>query len=101
MSKKRMNKEEQIADVQAKLAEARAKRMALAEKAAPKIDEDMDVKQLFISFWAKNRAQYGKERDFADILWLHLKSAGFNKPEMFEDGIRHFGLTKSTQSLGK
>lgn len=98
MGKKRLNKEEQVADVKAKLAEARAKRLALSEKAQPKQD-DTDVKQAFHSYWAKNRSQYGKDKDFADILWLHLKSAGFDKPELFGRGIEHFGLQKAKQSL--
>lgn len=98
MAKKRLNKEEQVADVKTKLAEARAKRLALSGKTEIKT-EDIDLKQAFLSFWAKNRSQYGKEREFGDILWLHLKSAGFDKPELFGRGIEHFGLKKAKQSL--
>lgn len=99
MSKKRMNREEQIEDVQAKLAEARAKRLKNAEEAGIKV-EQADLKPEFLAFWAQERANYSKERDFAEILWLHLKATGHDKPEKFLAGIEHFGLKKSKQSLG-
>lgn len=102
MSKKRLTKEEQIQDVQERLKEARAKRLqAYYDKMGeiPKETPKDDYKEEFKSFWIKNRSLYGKDKDFGDIVWLHLKSAGFCTPDKFEAGIEHFGLSKAKQSL--
>lgn len=99
MSKKRPNKDEQMQDVQTKLAEARAKRLArhnAAEK--PQATEKNDEKEAFQAFWSRERNKFQKDKEFGDLVWIHLKAAGFDKSELFEKGCEHFGL-KTKQSL--
>ena len=93
MSKKRLNREEQIEAVQSKLDEARQARLEFIKNKAPK-KVDSDFKVSFQEFWAQNRRSYGKGKELEEIIWLHLKAIKHDKPELFEAGIKHFGLTK-------
>jgi hypothetical protein len=52
-----------------------------------KNNEREEFRQFFIKI--KNKLQL--KNSMEEILWLHLKSSGFDKSEKFEDGIRHFG----------
>jgi hypothetical protein len=54
---------------------------------ARKINDREKFRQFFIKI--KNKLQL--KNSMEEILWLHLKSSGFDKSEKFEDGIRHFG----------
>lgn len=54
----------------------------------------IDDKEQFRAFWAMNRKAYKKPKELEDVIWAHLKAAGFDKPELFEQGIQHFGLKK-------
>lgn len=53
-----------------------------------------NVREQFSAFWAVAKKSYKRSKDMEDILWAHLKSSGFDKPEFFEKGIEHFGLKK-------
>jgi hypothetical protein len=53
-----------------------------------------DTREAFAAFWAIAKKDYRKSKDLEDILWAHLKASGFDKPELFEKGLEHFGLKK-------
>lgn len=60
---------------------------------APKEQKQSD-REAFSSYWASAKKSYKKAKDLEEVLWAHLKSAGFAKPELFEKGLEHFGLKK-------
>jgi hypothetical protein len=53
-----------------------------------------DAREAFSAFWAVAKKDYKKTKDLEEILWAHLKASGFDKPELFEQGLEHFGLKK-------
>jgi hypothetical protein len=53
-----------------------------------------DAREAFSAFWAVAKKDYKKTKDLEEILWAHLKASGFDKPELFEKGLEHFGLKK-------
>jgi hypothetical protein len=53
-----------------------------------------DAREAFAAFWAVAKKDYKKTKDLEEILWAHLKASGFDKPELFEQGLEHFGLKK-------
>lgn len=61
-------------------------------KVQPVEMDDQKARESFRNFWALNRRKYNKPRDLEDIIWAHLRAAKFDKPELFEKGIEHFGL---------
>jgi hypothetical protein len=69
--------------------------VALKNFDAPKKKQAND-RQLFATFWASNKKEYGREKDreIEDVLWAHLRASGMNKPELFKSGMEHFGLKK-------
>ena len=78
------------------LEEAKAYRASLY-KPVPRVLPEQERREEFRLFWAKNRTKYGRDKDLEDVLWIHLKSAKFDDPNKFEEGLKHFGLKK----LGK
>lgn len=60
---------------------------------APK-KETKSARDAFSSFWASAKKEYKRDREMEDILWAHLTASGFDKPELFEKGLQHFGLKK-------
>lgn len=70
--------------------EYRASRQSNFE--APASSEN--VREQFSAYWAIAKKEYKRSKDMEDILWAHLKAAGFDKPELFEEGLEHFGLKK-------
>ena len=86
----RQEREEQEMSAQ----ESRAFRAALA-KPEHKTLTDEEKREEFRIFWAQAKSQYGKGRNLEEVLWLHLKAMKMDKPEQFEDGLNHFGLTKT------
>ena len=93
---KKMSRDEQIEDVQSRLAAARAKRLEKAKKKETK--QELATKEQFSLWWAKNRFKYNKSKDLEVILWAHLCAIGCKKQADFERGIEHFGLKKASQS---
>jgi len=73
------------------LEEAKAYRASL-HKAVPEILSEETKKDLFRAFWAQEKSKYGKPKDLEAILWAHLKAIKHDAPELFEQGIKHFGL---------
>lgn len=53
-----------------------------------------DARESFRTFWALVKKDYKKPKELEDILWAHLKASGFDKPDLFEKGLQHFGLKK-------
>jgi hypothetical protein len=53
-----------------------------------------DAREAFSAFWAIAKKDYKKSKDLEEVLWAHLKASGFDKPELFEQGLEHFGLKK-------
>lgn len=75
------------------LAESRAYRLSLF-KERTKVLSDLEKREKFRLFWAKNKNKYSDSKDMEDILWIHLQSSNLSEPEKFEEGIKHFGLKK-------
>lgn len=73
--------------------QARAYRASLATTVKSELTQE-EKREAFRVFWAQAKAQYGKARDMEEILWLHLKATKMDKPEQFDAGLTHFGLTK-------
>lgn len=99
MAKKRLTRDEQVAAVQDALSSPSAKKAELIEARAAKKQQEEEVNDYrsnFSLFWAQNKKAYGmaKDGDIEQILWLHLRAAGFDNPEKFAQGIKHFGLKK-------
>lgn len=92
--KKKMSREEQIEDIQAKMDAAREAKMALIKARQTVKGKDEDSRIKFQEFWALNRKSYGKSKEIEHILWAHLKAIGCDTPDKFADGIANFGLTK-------
>ena len=46
----------------------------------------------FDEFWFKIKKEKNLDDKFKKIIWTHFKAAGFDKPELFENGLKHFGL---------
>lgn len=52
---------------------------------------DDEVRKQFKSYFVKLKKNLKLESSLENILWLHLKSTGNDKPELFEKGVRNFG----------
>jgi len=46
----------------------------------------------FDDFWAKKARQLGLAPGLKRVLLAHFRSAGFNSPRRFDEGLRHYGL---------
>jgi hypothetical protein len=95
MAKKDFSAEEKKEEkkVEMTLEEAKAHRASL-HKPAERVLQEYERREEFRVFWAKNRNQYGRQKDLEDVLWIHLKSAKLDDPKKFEEGLKHFGLKK-------
>ena len=89
MAKKDFREEQQDMSLE----EAKAFRASLY-KPTERVLPEHEIREQFRLFWAKNRTKYGRNRDLEDVLWIHLKSAKFDDPKKFEEGLKHFGLKK-------
>lgn len=88
-----MAKKEAKENQQMTLEEAKAFRSSLYKPENLTLSEQQKREQFRI-FWAENRNQYGRPKSLENVLWIHLKSAKFDDPKNFEEGLRHFGLKK-------
>jgi hypothetical protein len=75
------------------LEEAKAFRRSLYKPQKRELSEP-EKRSCFKLFWAQNRKKYGRKKDLEAVLWVHLQSIGKDQPEMFEDGLAHFGLKR-------
>jgi hypothetical protein len=80
-------------DQEMNLEEAKAYRASL-HKPVEQALNDQQKREQFRLFWATNRNKYGKEKKLEEVLWIHLKSAKFDDPKKFEEGLANFGLKK-------
>lgn len=86
-------KQEQSAEKEMSLEEAKAYRASLHKPEIQKLTEE-EKRDLFRIFWAQEKYKYGKAKDLEQILWVHLKASKLNEPEQFDAGLAHFGLKK-------
>lgn len=68
---------------------ARAKRIARA--GIIEINEETNVREAFRVYFIQIKKKLNLPNELENIIWLHFKASGFNKPELFDAGIRHFG----------
>lgn len=50
-----------------------------------------EIREQFRQYFVKLRRKIKLEANLENVLWLHLKSSGFNKKELFDKGIENFG----------
>jgi hypothetical protein len=91
--KKDPNKKTRVEEIRDNLTRSDLEHKESARKPQEE-DSGVDNRESFRAFWAAARKEYGKPRDLEEILWAHLKSAGFDRPEAFEQGLEHFGLKR-------
>jgi len=92
MAKKDRNEDTENQEMS--LEESKAFRAALY--VAPKKDlTDLEKREQFRQFWAREKRKYDQPKSLEPILWAHLKSAKLDSPEKFEDGMKSFGLKKA------
>ena len=77
-----------VEDIRAKLENSKQNKVAQVPM------DEQSVRTAFSEFWAKARKAYNRPRELESILWAHLKSTGNDKPDLFEAGLKHFGLKK-------
>jgi hypothetical protein len=87
-------KDKKTQDIQQKMDEAKKMRLSMLEAKGPKKPLDSDSYKEFEKFWARNRKSYGADRSLLNVIWSHLKAISCDKPDKFEEGIKHFGLIK-------
>jgi len=56
-----------------------------------KSQKESDVRKEFHKYFSKLKKKINLDSSLEDVLWLHLKSTGNNKPESFDKGVQHFG----------
>lgn len=59
----------------------------------PPKEPEIPVRMAFSEFWAKHQSKVKRGKDLEEILWIHLQSINHDKPELFEAGLKHFGLS--------
>jgi len=53
--------------------------------------KEEDVRKAFKVYFIQLSRKLKLSSDLENILWLHIKSAGFATPSLFDKGVRHFG----------
>jgi len=51
-------------------------------------------REAFRIYWAQNKKKYGMTNKLENVLWLHLVSTKNDSPELFENGLKNFGIKK-------
>tara|TARA_R100000951_G_scaffold114944_2_gene121453 strand:- start:877 stop:1158 length:282 start_codon:yes stop_codon:yes gene_type:complete len=75
----------------ARLADAKKKRKAAWEAQQAAENKEENSREEFRKFFVKIRSKLGLSQDMEGVIWTHFKSAGFDKKDKFEEGIKHFG----------
>lgn len=52
---------------------------------------EKEAREAFRVYFVKAKRKLGIAASLEEIIWMHLKATGHNKPESFEKGIEHFG----------
>lgn len=50
-----------------------------------------EVREEFKKYFIKLKRKLKLDPSLENVIWLHFKSAGFAKKELFDKGIAHFG----------
>ena len=75
-----------------KIEKARKKRIALAEKRdIQKKDEKDNTREEFRKYFLKINKKLKIDKSLEEVIWIHMKTIGCNKKELFDKGIKHFG----------
>lgn len=88
-----MAKKQQFPDHEMTLEEAKAFRAALATP----VIKPLTTKQkrdAFKAYWAQNKKKYGMTNKLEEVLWLHLVATKNDSPDLFDNGLKHFGIKK-------
>ena len=46
----------------------------------------------FKKFFTKLKRQKNIDPSLEEVIWVHLQSSGFDTPDKFELGVKHFGI---------
>jgi len=72
--------------------EAKEKRKkAYQDKLKAKKSDEKQTREEFRKFFVKIKKKLSITADMEQIIWIHIKAAGYNKKDKFEDGVKHFG----------
>lgn len=74
-----------------KIAKARKKRLALAQEKNIQKAEKSDSREEFRKYFLKINKKLQLNKSLEDVIWVHLKTIGCDKKELFDKGIKHFG----------
>jgi hypothetical protein len=74
-----------------KIAKARKKRLALAEERGLKKPEKDNSREEFRKYFLKLSKKLKLDKSLEEVIWVHLKTIGCNKKELFDKGVKHFG----------
>lgn len=58
---------------------------------APKPMREDQIRKEFSNYFIKLKRKLKLDPSLEEVLWLHFKASGFDKPEMFDKGIENFG----------
>ena len=84
-TKKKLSNEE-------KIAKARKKRLALAEeRGIQKSQEKDNSREDFRKYFLKLNKKLKLNKSLEEVIWVHLKTIGCNKKDLFDKGVKHFG----------
>ena len=72
-----------------KLELARQKRLQKAGISKKQVEEN--TREEFRKFFIQIKNKIKCDSSLEKIIWLHFKSAGFDRKELFIEGIKHFG----------
>jgi hypothetical protein len=53
---------------------------------------EKEVKEKFHKFFLKLKKVKKLNPEIEEIIWIHLVAIKHNTPELFEQGIKHFGI---------
>lgn len=53
--------------------------------------KESEIREAFRTYFIQLKRKINLGPELEEIMWLHFKSAGFDDPEKFSDGTRHFG----------
>lgn len=76
------------------LEEAKEFRASLAQPAAQKPLSQKQKRNAFKLYWTQNKKKYGMTSKLEHVLWLHLVATKNDEPQLFEQGLKNFGIKK-------
>jgi alcohol dehydrogenase class IV len=87
------NKKSKTNTDEEKIAKARKKRLALAEEKGiqKKSQEKDNGREDFRKYFLKLNKKLNLNKSLEEVIWIHLKTIGCNRKELFDKGIKHFG----------